>query len=259
MALALPESASGTSCNSKRRTVAVVVGWTAARKRDLKKIAPLYTNAGIPTVCVNPNYWDLCSPQLSDSLCHTALSSINSSVDSPVSVILHLFCSGANIFLPPMARDYDSPKRNLTQKLEPACVVFDSSPAKVRDLKISYLIAKRAFHQGGLLIVLSMYYAYFFYGWKRMMELQRKEGFKSRMLNIPQLHLFSEADIFLPTALEKETIAGQQKFGRSITTHVWRDAAHAQLYKTDPVKYEHHVYHLLRECELMRACYNMHV
>ena len=251
MALALPESASGTNRKNKQRAIAVVVGWMSARTKDLEKIAPLYTNAGIPTVSVNPNFWDLCSPRLGDSLCHTALSSINSSVDSPVSVILHLFCSGANIFLPPMARDYESPKRNFMQKLEPTCVVFDSSPAKFWDLKTSFPIVKRAFHRSGLQTALSIYYAYFFYGWKRMIEQQLQEGFKSRMLNIPQLHLFSEADTFLPMALVKETIAGQKKLGRNITTHIWRDADHVQLYKTDPVKYEHHVYHLLRECELM--------
>ena len=50
------------------------------------------------------------------------------------------------------------------------------------------------------------------------------------MLNIPQLYLFSETDSILLLPTVYRILQEQRAMGRDVSSHIWKDAIHVQLY-----------------------------
>ena len=240
----------------KSRTLALVMGWRSAKLAAVKKHASIYSKAGIPVVCANPTYWEACSPEEGERLTRSVLSSINTSLDSPVSLVLHTFCSGSNLLLPLMTSDFESQERKLTRNLEPACAVFDSAPAHF-SFKFGINAQKLIYKSGGhtiftfLAALLSDAYVVSRFGRQRRNEIHSRTSFRSPMLNIPQLYLFSETDTILSLPIVKAIVREQIAIGRDVSSHTWKDAIHVQLFRNDPQTYRAQVYTLLKKCKLI--------
>ena len=132
----------------KSRTLALMMGWRSAKLAAITKHASVYSKAGIPIVCESPSFWETWSPQEGERLTRSVLSSITTSLDSPVSLVLHTFCSGSNLLLPLITSDFESQERNLIQNLEPACAVFDSAPGTL-SFKSGFYAQKLIYNSGG--------------------------------------------------------------------------------------------------------------
>ena len=240
----------------KSRTLALVMGWRSAKLAAVKKHASIYSKAGIPVVCANPTYWEACSPQEGERLTRSVLSSINTSLDSPVSLVLHTFCSGSNLLLPLITSDFESPERKLTRNLEPACAVFDSAPAHF-SIRAAFNGHKAIYNSGGytnfsfLAAFLKDIYVLIRFGRQRRKEIHSRTSFQSPMLSIPQLYLFSEADVVLSLPIVKAIVQEQRAMGRDVSSPTWKDANHVELFRTDHQTYRAQVYTLLKKCNLI--------
>ena len=260
MTLILPQENEQGGCDvdarPKSRTLALVMGWRSAKLGAVKKHASIYSKAGIPVVCASPTYWEACSPQEGERLTRSVLSSINTSLDSPVSLVLHTFSSGSNLLLPLMTSDFESQERKLTRNLEPACAVFDSAPMYL-SFKFGIKAQKLMYKSGGhtifsfLAALLSEAYADSLFGRQRRNEIHSRTSFRSPMLNIPQLYLFSETDTILSLPLVKAIVQEQRAIGRDVSSHTWKDGIHVQLFRNDPQTYRAQIYTLLKKCELI--------
>ena len=111
----------------ERRVLALLVGWASSSSKAVVKHSSVYTDVGIPAICLSPSVLHAWSSKAGTELSRSLLRSVQSSLEEPVSLILHS-SSGTSSVLPFMASDYVSKERQFTQKLVPTCAVFDSGP-----------------------------------------------------------------------------------------------------------------------------------
>ena len=140
-----------------------------------------------------------------------------------------------------MTSDFESQERKLTQNLEPACAVFDSAPAHF-SFKFGINAQKLIYKSGGHTIFTFL---------AARSYIHSRTSFRSPMLNIPQLYLFSETDTIVSLPIVKAIVREQRAMGRDVSSHTWKDAIHVQLFRNDPQTYRAQVYTLLKKCNLI--------
>jgi len=239
---------------SDKRPVALLVGWAASNLKVLSRYSTLYTKLGIPCLCVAPGILQIWSTKLGNTLTQNILRVLDSSLNDPCSLVLHL-CSGAStVTLPVLTEQHSDSSSVLQTKAPPVCVVFDSGPANF-SYESGSAAAKLMYRQGGYnLLTYSIATSVggitnALIGSKKRSELSSALG--SSLLDIPQLYLHSEADSVSPPSWVKAIAEKQIAKGRDVTSHCWPDSEHVRHYLQHPQQYENLVFSFLKKCNLL--------
>ena len=239
---------------ARKRVLAFLVGWTAGSLRAVAKHAEPYTKVGIPVVCIAPTILQVWITALGSRLSRSLLLGLDQSLEEPVSMVLHAFSAGPGVVLPALVSDFESGERQLTGKLNPACVVFDSGPACF-SYEDGMAGARIIYEKGGfsfpvyLASVCGGISLNAVIGPRKRREMNTL--LRSPLLDVPQLYLHSEIDPVAKPSHVRKVMLDQQAMGRDVQSHCWQNLEHVHLYIGDPMTYEHHVHSLLRKCQII--------
>lgn len=234
---------------SSKRALAIVMGWTSSRLKPVVKHAAPYTKLCIPALCVAPSVLQVWSTTLGSRLMRSLLQSLNNDLKEPVSLIMHTFSYAPGVLLPLTASDFESSERELTRKLNPLCVTFDSGPAEfsyaagMAGARLAYSDSNLPSYVAAICAGITVNVLN---GRRRRLEMQRV--LRSALLEIPQLYLYSEADTVTPPSRVQKLMLDQQAMGREVLSHCWKDSEHVSHYRSDPETYEHYIHTLLKRC-----------
>ena len=236
-----------------KRTLAVCVGWASSKLRVMKKFAPIYTTLGIPCVCVAPSIVHIWGTNLGSKLIVNVLKSLDSSLDEPTSLILHLFSSAPCLLFPNII-DGVSSSSALWKKMPPAGIIFDSGPSEY-SYESGMAAAQLVYKQGGynyvtyLIATSAGTVSEKFVGARKRSEL--RQVLDSTALNVPQLYLHSEVDTVSPPSRVSAVMDKQRAEGREVSSFCWRDSEHVRHYLTHPKEYTDQVAAFLRKCNIV--------
>lgn len=237
-----------------KRAIAITVGWANAPLKVVNKFSRLYTDFGIPCLCVAPSITHIWSSRLGSSLTGNLFKALDTTLTDPCHLILHLFSSGSTAMLPKLSEEHASSSPLIRTKFPPACVVFDSGPADF-SYESGTAAAKHMYDQGGFNLV-SYWMANSvgvvtekLVGKRKRDELCR--ALDSPLLDIPQLFLYSEADTVSRFSYVEDVIARQRSKGRNVTNFCWKDSLHVRHFITHPTDYTEQVTAFLKKCSLM--------
>ena len=237
-----------------KRTIAVTVGPTSTPLKVVNKYSHLYTNLGIPCLCVAPRVIHVWSSKVAKSVVNNLLKVLDTNLSGQYSLILHLLSGATTVLLPTLSEEHASRSPLLQTKFPPACVVFDSSPV---DFTYENTVAstKHMHNIGGFnWLIYWMVYSVGIVtekliGTRKRYEL--RQSLDSTLLDIPQLFLYSEADTVSLSPYVEGIIAEQRSKGRNVTSFRWKDSLHVRHLVTHPEEYKEQVTAFLKECNLV--------
>lgn len=238
----------------ERRALSLMVGWAASNPKVMSKYASIYTKLGIPCLSIAPGVRFIWSSRLANAQTQNVLSSVESSLKEPASLLLHLFSGGSSVVLPKITEDYSDPSSMLCTRFPLACVVFDSGPANF-SFESGTAAARLSYELGA--------YNYFTYllasatgiisekliGARKRLEL--KKSMASDVLDIPQLYLHSEEDSVSPSSWVNAVVGEQKERGRDVSSFCWIDSEHVRHYLHHPEEYEEQVSTFLKKCNII--------
>ena len=237
-----------------KRTIAVTVGWANAPLKVVNKYSHLYTDLGIPCLCVAPSVTHTWSSQLGNSLTGNLFKALDTTLTDPCSLILHLFSSGSTVMLPKLSEEHASGSPLIQTKFPPVCVMFDSGPADF-SYESGTAAAKHMYDQGGF--NLATYWMAKSLGimTEKMVGTRKRDELRqaldSTLLDIPQLFLYSEADTVSRCPYVEGIIARQKSKGRNVISFCWKDSLHVRHFITHPEEYTEQVTAFLKKCSLI--------
>ena len=225
----------------QKRVVVVLVGWAASQLRHVGKYAPLYTDLGIPCLCVAPHIFHTWLRKAGDTYTQAILKGVEASFTSPVSLILHLFSGAAGTILPKMCEEYSKAGSSQAMKLPIAGVVFDSGPTDF-SYEAGTAAARIVYEQGRYNFPTYVAATTFgvvtdwMFGSKKRKDLNA--ALESTVLKVPQLFLYSEADTVMRAYRARQRIEAQVAMGRDVTSYCWKDSQHVRHFADHPVEYQ---------------------
>ncbi len=255
--LHLPRNAATTELLSQPRTIVLAFGWAQSNLKAMAKYAPLYTDLGLPYLCVAPSVVHVWSTKLGSSITSGILNALESSLSTePCSLVLHLFSAGGTVFFPKACEEYEKPSSLFYRKVKPVCAIFDSGPAEF-SYEAGTAGAKLVYMQGGFnyatyrvartLGILSEKA----FGKRKRAELQHALN-NSGLLDLAQLYLYSEVDTVCLSSRVKALIAEQTEKGREVSSHCWPDTEHVRHFLSRPEEYREQVEGFLRKCSVVQ-------
>ncbi|XP_011409955.1 PREDICTED: transmembrane protein 53-like [Amphimedon queenslandica] len=240
----LPSAEVKKSSNS----IAVLTGWAMSSHRALGKYSQIYTESGIPSLCLTPSLLELWSSRKGDTLTLKIIDYLTGSKEPevPVNVVFHLFSGTPGIILPALTNQLSAGGSNVNVK----GIIIDSGP-----VEFIYTSGKRALQLAKLNKI--VYYIAglggttfdLLVGRKKRAELV--EAMHSPALSsIPQLYLNSESDTVCPPERVKRLVEEQRRMGRDVHHFSWSDSQHVRLYLDHPVEYESRIESFLKTIKL---------
>ena len=237
-----------------KRAIAVTVGPTSTPLKVVNKYSHLYTDLGIPCLCVAPSITHVWSSKLAKSVTGHLLKALDTTLTGPCSLILHLLSGATTVLLPTLCEEHASRSPLLQTKFPPACVVFDSGPADFT-YESGTAAARHIYDQGGF-----NWLTYWMassvgivteklVGTRKRYEL--RQSLDSTLLDIPQLFLYSEADTVSLSPYVEGIMAEQRSKGRNVTSFRWKDSLHVRHLVTHPEEYKEQVTAFLKRCSLI--------
>ncbi len=240
--LHLPQDASTTKTNLPSRTVVLAVGWAESTLKTMAKYAPIYTQLGLPYVCVPLSVVHMWSSKLGNSITSEILNSLDASLSTkPSSLVVHIFSGGGYVFFPKACDEHEKPSSLFHTKVKPACFVFDSGPPNYT-YEAGAAAAKLVYQQGGMNFLTSKVATALgtlsekLFGEEKRAVLHRALNV-SRLLDLPQLYLYSEKDTVCPPSHVRKIISGQLERGREVSSYCWPDSEHVRHYLSHSEEY----------------------
>lgn len=229
-------------------SIAVLAGWAMSSDRALGKYSKIYTDLGIPSLCLTPNLLELWSSRKGDTLTIKIIDYLTGSrePEAPVNVVFHLFSGTPGIILPALTNQLSAGGSNINVK----GIIIDSGP-----VEFVYMSGKRALQLAKLNKV--VYYiaglagatVNLLVGRKKRAELV--EAMHSPALSsIPQLYLNSESDTVCSPERVKHLVEEQRRMGRDVHHFSWSDSQHVRLYVDHPTEYESQIKSFLKTIKL---------
>lgn len=237
---------------TRPRTIVLAVGWAESTLKAMAKYAPMYTAVGLPYLCVAPSVVHMWSTRLGNGITSRILDAFDASLSSePCSLVLHLFSGGGTTFFPIACEYFEKPSSVFHRKVKPVCVIFDSAPAQF-SYESGTAAAKLMYQQGGMnfltyrVATTTGIFVNKFCGEKMRAELRHAMQ-SSRLLDLPQLYLYSESDTVCPPSRVKAIIAEQREKGRDVSSHCWADSEHVRHFVNHPEEYKEQVVRFLKK------------
>ena len=245
----LPTSAATTNStmpmSSHRRLIVLMAGWAESRHNALSKYASIYTDLGIPCVCLANSVTNMWYTSLGNRATQKIIHLLDSSLESPTSLLLHIFSGGGYVLFPRLLDEQNQPNSLLQSKLIPSAIVFDSGPP-IFSYKSGFAAARLLYEQGGSNI-LTLSLACVFgaltnatIGSRKNLEREAALSHPS-LLQFPQLYLYSEMDTVCPAEVIRKVMEDQKSQGRNVSSHCWSDTDHVRHFFEHPLEYRQEI------------------
>lgn len=240
---------------TKKRSLALLVGWAESRQKAMAKFAAIYTKEGIPCLSIAPGIHHMWFTSMGNKLTSHLITSLDmatptGTADEPVNLVMHLFSGACYTVFPKLVEEVAKPDGLFNTKIKPGCIIFDSAPTLFcRESGIQ--AAKLVYKQGG--------FNYLTYSASRLVGVAvnavregRKcsdlaSGLQSPLLAVPQLYLYSKADSVCRSEWVESVIMGQREKGRETESFRWEDSEHVQHFIKHPDEYENQVVQFLEK------------
>ena len=230
----LPSDEGKRSSNS----IAVLAGWAMCSHRALGKYSQIYTELGIPSLCLTPSLLELWISRKGETLTMKIIDYLTRNKEpeaASIDVVFHLFSGTPGIILPALTnRVLAAGSTNVNVK----GIIIDSGP-----VEFVYMSGMRALQQAKLNKI--VYYIAGLGGTTVNLLVGRKKraeligAMQSPALSsIPQLYLNSESDTVCPPERVKHLVQEQRGMGRDVHHFSWSDSQHARLYLDHPIEYK---------------------
>lgn len=242
--LYLPSSEKKSISNS----VVILVAWTGGSHRALKKYSEIYTELGIPSLCLVPSLLEVWSTSKGNKLTQNTIDYLSKSNDSsePINIVFHLFSAAPGIVLPHIT---DEPPD--TSHIQLKGFIIDSGP-----VEFSYKSGMSALKLSNFNFL--MYYAAGFCGTTANVLVGKRKraelvkALKSPSLSsLPQLYLYSEADTVCPADRVRSIIEEQKELGRNVKGASWNDSKHVRHFMAYPEQYHLQIRSFLKAIKLI--------
>lgn len=242
--LYLPSSEKKSISNS----VVILVAWTGGSHRALKKYSEIYTELGIPSLCLVPSLLEVWSTSKGNKLTQNTIDYLSKSNDSsePINIVFHLFSAAPGIVLPHIT---DEPPD--TSHIQLKGFIIDSGP-----VEFSYKSGMSALKLSNFNFL--MYYVAGFCGTTANVLVGKRKraelvkALKSPSLSLlPQLYLYSEADTVCPADRVRSIIEEQKELGRNVKGASWNDSKHVRHFMAYPEQYHLQIKSFLKAIKLI--------
>ena len=238
--------------SSVYKGLVILVAGPIAKYPALKQFSVPYLKSGLPVIAMNNSKlsWGFCTP--AQYKMSRVFKVVTTNLTEPCPVVMKLYCSGANTYLPAAAEVFSKPGCML--KL--AGVIFDSGPP---------MMTPREMIIGSKFFAMQNRYPTWFHrlqdllmplllaslnGWRKRATLE-KLMYSSFLHHIPQLYVYSTSDIMIPVDYINKLIDYQQQHNADVTRHTFSDTLHMLHHLKYPKEYDNLLFDFLRnKCKL---------
>jgi len=216
--------------------IVLLMGWAGSRVKSVVRYADIYSKLGVPSVCASLTIAELWSASYANAKTKKILRGVNECMEEGCGVILHLFSGAASTFLHTVVEE----AANKESKFRLSGIVFDSGPGIFNSR--SGLAGARLMKQQGVYGPLT-YYAACSAGIMvnavvgRKVRKRMRTALDHRVVQVPQLYLYSSIDnVTLMDDVEEE-IRTQVSRGVDVSSHRWSDSEHVKHFVQYPDEY----------------------
>ena len=179
---------------------------------------------------------------------------LSSTLDQSCPIVLKLYCSGSNSFLPPIIRKVSQPGCHLNL----AGVIFDSGPSVFEWMAIptTLQLFREVRKQPSLITEIRDLMFMLIFGLPNAANKQRHTNQlwcnpDTLLRSIPQLYLYSFADNVVNLPYLQKVISDQKRFGADVSVLTFSDSLHMQLRLKHCELYDKTVFNFLRtKCQI---------
>lgn len=214
----------------------MLLGWTGSRIKSVAKYASIYSELGIPCVCVAPTLAEVWLERYGNAKAKNILRSMDDSLEEGCGVLLHLFSGASSTFLPAVVEKV----ANKETQLHISGVVFDSAPV-LFSLRSGLAAAKLMKQQGGYGPL--TYYASCAGGIvvNAIVGNKRRKSMRAALdhpvIQVPQLYLYSSIDTVALVDDVEDEIALQVSRGTDVSRYCWNGSQHVKHFIEYPEEY----------------------
>ncbi len=230
-----------SSQEPEKRLLVFMVGWAQSKHNALSKYAALYTHLGFPCMAIAIHAADIFFTSRGNRLMDQVFQTLDQSMEKPVTILYHIFSGAGNVVFPRLLQELDKPDSLLSTKIIPSGIVFDSGPT-IFSKKSGLAASKLVYDQGGFnffsyhlsnTVGISLDFAI---GSRKRSDLQTALE-HPRLLDFPQLYLYSHKDTVCPSEVVEKVMETQRKKGRSVSSHCWTGTDHVRHFSVHPQEY----------------------
>ena len=237
-----PESViSGGGLFKEKRMVVLMVGWAQSSQKVLSKYAAFYTGLGLPCLAMALSIQHFWFSRRGNNATQNVLSLLDNSLQQPASLLLHTFSGGGIVIFPQFLSEHERPNSLFASKIVPVGMIFDSGPSNFA-FRPGLEAAKLVYQQGGYNILTYALASSFGILTDVVVGPRKRAGRvealeHARLLQMPQLYLYSRKDtVCLPETVE-EVMEGQKRKGREVSSQCWEDSQHVRHFTKHPEEY----------------------
>ncbi|XP_065909473.1 transmembrane protein 53-A-like [Dysidea avara] len=225
-----------------------------AKFHKLAKFSYPYLQAGFAVV----NIYHSCFAFASRTVCEKRIGKIfdvlSSTMDQSCPIVLKLYCSGSNSFLPTIIRKASQPDCNLNL----TGVIFDSSPNVFEWMAVptTLRLFREVRKNPSVVTEIRDFMFLMIFGLPNVKGKQRHTDElmynpDTLLSTIPQLYLYSFADYVINLQYLQKVINEQKRFGADVSVVTFSDSLHMQLRLKHRELYDETVFQFLRsKCHL---------
>ena len=234
----------------RSKGIVVLLGWTASRIKSIAKYANIYSELGMPCICVAPSLPEVWFASRGNAKAKKVLKGVEEISEEGSGIVLHLFSGSSTTFLPTFIKDLT----NKDSKHRLSGIVFDSGPVSF-SVRPGIAAAKLMRQQGGFGPL--AYYASCTGGIvvNGVLGIIRRRSMRAMfdhpvMLQIPQLYLYSSSDsVALVEDIEDE-MRLQVSRGVDVSSHCWHGSEHVRHFLEYPEEYTSQVNNFIHKLGL---------
>ena len=224
---------------SRSKGIVVLLGWTASRMKAVRKFSDIYSELGIPTICVAPSLLQVWLASYGNAKAKKMLKSVEENSEEGSGVVLHLFSGTSNTFLPTFVKHLTD--KNSKQHL--SGVIFDSGPVSFSigpGLAGAKLVRQQSVGVGALTYYTSCTTGVVI---SAVVGRTRRKSMRATlnhpvMLQVPHLYLYSSSDsVVSPEDIEDE-MKLQVNRGVDVSSHRWHGSEHVRHFLEYPEEYK---------------------
>ena len=217
--------------------VVILLGWAGSRTKALVRYANIYSELGIPGVCMAPTLSEVWLASYGNAKAKKILSGLEESAEEGCGIILHIFSGAGFTCLPTIIKEITSKD----SKFHLSGIVFDSSPVPFNlrsGLAAANLMRKQAGFgpltyyascTGGIMVNS-------IFGSTRRRNMRAVLDHHT-LLQVPQLYLYSSSDTVALVDEVEDEIQLQVSRGADVSSCRWNDSEHVKHFIQHPEEY----------------------
>jgi len=244
----------GGAGNVAYKGLVILAAGPVIGEKCLKKLPTPYLQSGFAVMTVVHRQSDFAFCTVADRTVDKIFNILSSTLDDGCPIILKLYCTASYSFLPRIVQRISGPDCNLNI----IGAIFDSGPPLVH---YGILLAmSRYFHNMGkyptplhrVREVIVPFLSSAINAWNKRRYLEElMYSPNSKLLNIPQLYIYSLIDAITDYQYMKDMIDKQKEHGANVIFHTFPDTPHMLHRLKYPKEYDNIIFHFLKtKCNL---------